>query len=388
MSYIASNDNRLYAAVETEYGQAAGVTEDSRFPAVRLSTKQVNERPVRRDKTGTRTYLGLPAGSRRRTSYALRAYLSGWSYESLQPGYGPLFEAALGDEPLRFAGGTVSALTGSTRVEFTSAHGLSAGQAVAIGGEMRFVSSIVSSKTVEVNAPFSLDVAGFPATPTITYRPSRDLKSVTLFDFWSPETFVQRIVTGAGVDELKLKVNGDFHEFEFRGPACDLLDSGTFVDGQGGLEEFPEEPPITSYVPTVVPGHLGQVWLGVTPQRFYTLTSAELMVRNHIEDRVREFGSDTLRGLIAGHREVLADFELYGADDEQSLALFQAARQRSPIQAMFQLGQQQGQLVGAYLKSLTPEVPDFDDSETRLIWRFNDCRAQGSGDDEIAIAFG
>jgi hypothetical protein len=138
----------------------------------------------------------------------------------------------------------------------------------------------------------------------------------------------------------------------------------------------------------VVPGHLGQVWLGVTPERFYTLTTAQLSVRNNIEDRVREFGAQTLRSVVPGMREVRADFEMYGADDDQSKALHDAARLRTPIRAMFQLGQQPGQLAGVYLKSVTPEVPDFDDSETRLIWKFADCRAQGSGDDEIAIAFG
>jgi hypothetical protein len=385
--YIASNDNRLYAAVEADYGQAAEVTEDCRFPAVRLSAKQVNERPVRHDKTGTRTYPGLPAGSRRRTSYALRAYLSGWSDQTKQPGYGPLFEAALGGEPLVFAGGTISSASG-TSVIFHGAHGLSAGQAVVVNGEMRFVSAIESSTAVQVNAPLSGAVSGSAATPTVTYHPAKQLKSVSLFDFWSPESFVQRIVTGAGVDELKVKVNGDFHEFEFRGPACELIDSGTFVDGQGGLTAFPAEPAVAPFASTVIPGHLGQVWLGVTPERFYTLTAAEVSVRNHIEDRVREFGADTLRGIVPSQREVRADFELYGADDEQSHALHQAARKRSPIQAMFQLGQQQGELFGVYLKSMLPESPDFDDSETRLIWKFADCRAQGSGEDEIVLAFG
>jgi hypothetical protein len=87
-------------------------------------------------------------------------------------------------------------------------------------------------------------------------------------------------------------------------------------------------------------------------------------------------------------REVRADFEMYGADDDQSKMLHDAARMRSPIRAMFQLGQYPGQLVGVYMKSLTPEVPDYDDSEARLIWKFADCRAQGTGEDEIVIAFG
>ena len=54
---------------------------------------------------------------------------------------------------------------------------------------------------------------------------------------------------------------------------------------------------------------------------------------------------------------------------------------------MFQLGQQQGQLCGVFLKSVMAEVPEFDDKETRLIWNFKNSRAQGIGGDEITIAF-
>jgi hypothetical protein len=55
---------------------------------------------------------------------------------------------------------------------------------------------------------------------------------------------------------------------------------------------------------------------------------------------------------------------------------------------MLQLGQQTGQLFGVYLKSVLPQVPEFDDSENRLKWRFRSSRAQGSIDDELIAAFG
>jgi hypothetical protein len=55
---------------------------------------------------------------------------------------------------------------------------------------------------------------------------------------------------------------------------------------------------------------------------------------------------------------------------------------------MLQLGHQPGQLFGAYLKSVQLESPDFDDAETRLRWKFSGCRAQGTSDDEMMIAFG
>jgi hypothetical protein len=75
-------------------------------------------------------------------------------------------------------------------------------------------------------------------------------------------------------------------------------------------------------------------------------------------------------------------------DDSATPALYQAARQVSPTSAMLQLGQQQGELFGVYMKSVVPQVPQFDDSDQRQQWQFQTCRAQGSVDDEIFVAFG
>jgi hypothetical protein len=55
---------------------------------------------------------------------------------------------------------------------------------------------------------------------------------------------------------------------------------------------------------------------------------------------------------------------------------------------MFQLGEVPGQLMGVYLKSVVPQVPEFNDSENRLQWTFRASRAQGTIDDEITVAFG
>ena len=55
---------------------------------------------------------------------------------------------------------------------------------------------------------------------------------------------------------------------------------------------------------------------------------------------------------------------------------------------MLQLGEQAGQLFGAYMPAMVPEVPQFDDGQTRLEWAFENSRAQGAVDDERDIAFG
>jgi hypothetical protein len=91
--------------------------------------------------------------------------------------------------------------------------------------------------------------------------------------------------------------------------------------------------------------------------------------------------------IVPGERKVTASLELFASDDSQTQALYQAARQRSPIQVMLQLGQQAGQLFGSYMKSVVPEVPDFNDAHPRLSWKFAASRAQGTIEDELTIAF-
>jgi hypothetical protein len=215
-----------------------------------------------------------------------------------------------------------------------------------------------------------------------------DLPSASIFDYWDPNTAVQRIVEGAVMDTMKVKVNGDFQEFEFAGPSRDLLDTASFTSGQGGLTQFPAEPAAVGFDYTVVPGHLGEVWMGATPNQFFTLTAAELTLDNNADLRAREFGSDFARCIAAGQRTVNLNFSIFEQVDAQTAGLYQAARQRSPISVMFQLGETPGQLFGAYMTAMIPEVPEFDDRETRLEWKFQNSRAQGTVNDELYIAFG
>lgn len=386
MSYIASNDNRLYAGLETAPGVVPAISADNRFPAVKLAVRQKLKVPVRKDKTGTRTFCGTPTGSRRETEFQLKTYLSSWLQQTSVPGYGPLFHAALGGSGELWSGSTVRSASGTT-ITFSAAHGLKPGQAIAVNGEMRFVTAVPGGTAVEINAPFSASVDGDTAVPTLTWRASKTLPTVSLFDYWSPASAAQRILSGAAVDDFRIRVNSDYHEFEFRGPARDVIDGYSFEPTQGSLQEFPEEPDIQSWDPAIVPGHLGQVWLGAVAERLYTLTSAEIRVVNNVETRNREFGLEGYRAVVPGERKVSLDFDLYAGDDASSQALYAASRQRSPLQVMFQLGEKTQQLFGVFLKSVVPEVPDFDDSEPRLSWQFRDCRAQGTGDDEIVVAF-
>jgi len=388
MSYILSNDNRFYVALEQSYGAAAMISASNRIPAVKLTTKQQIEKVQRADKTGSRTFVGNPSGLRKQTSFGLKTYMANWADPTALPPHGPLFQACLGGSPTQSAGLTVASASGSGALAFTAPHGLAPGAAISSGGEIRFVTVVVNANTIQLNAPFSVTpTANSQTGPTAMYQPAENLSSLTLYDYWSPTTAVQRVLGGLAVDTLSISVNGDFHEFDFNGQAQDLVDSASFGSGQFQLSSFPAEPSVAPINYSIIPGNLGQVWLGSSPARFFTLTKAEVTFTNNLELRAREFGTILPSVISPGQRTVSFNFSLYQMDDTATSALYQAARQRSPISVMMQLGQQQGELFGMYMQGVVPEVPAFDDADKRQQWQFQSCRAQGSVNDEIYVAF-
>ena len=376
MSYIFSNDNRFYVALESSYGAAAAISASNRIPAVKLTTKQQNQKVQRADKTGSRTFAGNPSGLRIQTSFGLKTYMANWADSTALPPHGPLFQACLGGTPAQSTGGTIASTSGSSTLAFTAPHGLAPGAPATSGGEIRFVTVVVDAYTIQLNAPFSITPnANSQTGPTAMYQPAENLSSLTLYDYWSPTTAVQRVLGGMAVDTPSIKVNGDFHEFDFSGQAQDLVDTASFASGEFGLSTYPAEPTVAPINYSVIPGNLGQIWLGSSPTRFYTLTNADVTFSNNVDLRASEYGAILPSAIAPGQRTVSVNFSLYEMDDTGTAALYQAARQRSPVSVMMQLGQQQGELFGIYMQSVVPEVPAFDDSDKRLQWQFQSCRA-------------
>jgi hypothetical protein len=314
--------------------------------------------------------------------------MTAWTDPSTVPGYGALFEAGLGAGARLFPGANAAGTATAVSIPFTAPHGLVAGQAVAYGGEIRFVAAVADPLTVLLNAPFSTTPGpGAMIGPTITYALANELKSASIFDYWSPSSALQRILCGAAVNKLSIQVNGDYHEFQFSGIAQDVIDNVSFTNGSGQLTSFPAEPALGTFDYTIIPGNLGQAWIGSTPNQLLTLTTATIEVDNSLDLRDKEFGSALAQAISPGKRKVQVNFDIFEQDDDATKELYQAARQQSPITAMLQLGQAAGQLFGIYLKSVVPEVPEFDDTDKRLQWKFSNARAQGTVDDEIVVAF-
>jgi len=386
---VLSAQNRFYVLLEPSYGAVPGITASERIPAIRLRAQQELETRPRRDKVGGRTYAGVSPGGRKRTEFSLQTYLVSNATPSAPPAMGPLVEASLGDSQLSFAGGTAGSGSTASQIVFSSSHGLTEHQAFGFGGELRFVATVVDSTTVQVNAPFSAAPgAGQALTAAVTYFPANALPSVSIFDYWDPAGAVDRILVGASCNRMQVKINADYHEIEFIGEAQDILDSVSFSSGQGGLGSFPTEPAVSGNTGLPIPGNLGQAWLGTPANKFLTVANALVEIDNDIDLRSREFGTSVPQCVTAGVRRVIANFELFEMDDDQTRDLYAAARTEAPISVMFQLGEASGQLMGAFLPQVVPQVPEFRDDERILKWNFGNSRAQGLANDDVIIAFG
>jgi hypothetical protein len=259
---------------------------------------------------------------------------------------------------------------------------------VSNGAEIRFVTAVIDLSTVSVNVAFSTAPAvGTVLATTIGYKLATQVSSVSLYDYWDPANGVSRLITGAGVSKFQIDVKGDVHELFFSGPAADVLDSCSGAFGVSGVTVFPAEPALSTFDYSIVPGQLGEVWLGSPLNQVFTLTEAAIEINNALLVRNREFGSSYPLAIVAGPREVVSNFTLFAQADVGTQSLYAAAKMRTPVSALLQLGKQQGEMMALYLPAVVPELPLYDDSEPYLLWEFRNSLAQGVADDEIYVAF-
>ena len=385
--YISTRNSRYYAALETAFGQAAPVTAANRFSGLWLTIAQRWETPQRRDKTGTRTYQGIAGPLRRRTSFELSTYLYAREDGDVRPRCGALIQGAMGATPRIHNGGLPITQAQGTAVTFGVPHGLQPGDAIGLDNDLRVVTACPDPQTVWLSAPISSTA---PATTgsAASYALSLNLPSVSLYEYWSPETAIQRILNGCVVDEMSMELNGDFHEITFRGLSAGVVDSKTFVASQAGLTQFPTEPSLQPLMEMPVPGHLGQVWTGSNPSRLETLSEARIRLRNNVELRWRDFGLLEPKCAVPGNRSVDIDLEVYGTSAEACQTLYEHAVRREPTALMVQMGGTAGALCGVYIPYFIPAPPEFLDGEERLRWRLRGSVAQGTREDEMFVAFG
>jgi len=387
--HIASYANRSYAALESELGSVAAVTTANRLPLSKLDIRSVRETSQRLDKSGGRTYVGAPQNGREHTAVQFHSYLTEWDSLSGMPQLHDVVQAAMGGEVQVNVANVIESVTNGQTLAMTAPHGLSIGQAISVGGEMRFVDSILDDHTVVVNCPVPAEVAnGTTVGRCVTYRLGSHLKSLTMLDYWDPSTAIQRCAAGVSVDQVQVSVNGDFHEMAFQGEGSVYFDSATELPLSTGLQEFPSEPLGEWSTGELIPGSMGRAWIGTGGEACTSVLVGKVTLNNHIDYRRREFGGVRGGCVRAGMREVRLDLRIRAENSDDMRALFTSSRLQQPIPVMFQLGEMSGRMCALYMPQVVMEVPVFDDSGPSLEWIIRQARAQGVFNDELIVAFG
>ena len=135
--------------VRTDLRTGAGTCRaGNRIPAVKLTVRQQLERPARKDKTGTRTYPGTPAGLQEtddlRTDHVyerLERQQDASSHVTVR-----LFQAALEAQRLMYGGGMAGNSANPKVLTLRRRSRAGPGTGGDFGGEIRFVSSIVDAQ--------------------------------------------------------------------------------------------------------------------------------------------------------------------------------------------------------------------------------------------------
>lgn len=384
--YINSTNERLYGALETEFGTAVNLTAQDRLSFRSLKLKEETIRASRRDKTGSRTRFAPHPEIRTENTFDLVCYFPGRDPANPTDAMTNLVESALGGERRPAGGLTVSATSANPAgLTFAAPHGLATGQGLRFGGQLRFVRAVPDANSVLLSAPFDNGItAGSALGISATLFPGEKPRSITLGNYWTPNGSLDRILAGSVIDEMEIALNSDFHGVRFRGVTREVASASSFAAGSTGLSQFPAEPSADYQSFLLVPGHIGRLFLGGI--EFYLL-SLSLRLKNQVDARVREFGLNVAPCYSADLREVSVQFGLYASTKEAVLGLHAMARQRQETDLSIQLGNKAGQLVGIHIPKFIPEIPEITDAESRVVMSYPSSLAYGVVNDEISIAF-
>ena len=120
MAYISSNANRWYCALESGYGTIPAITAANRIPAVSMSAQLTRAKSQRKDKTGSRSWAGVPQGMRTKTTFGMKTYMRDWPDSTVPPPHDPLFQASSGCACNGVAGARVASSKKSTMIWLAS----------------------------------------------------------------------------------------------------------------------------------------------------------------------------------------------------------------------------------------------------------------------------
>jgi len=383
--YIASLSNRIFIKSQIDSPAVNNMETAQIAPILSLELSSNRKQLFRRDKTGFRSEAPILGPQRELIEFALESYGTGWSGGTIKPSISPILESGLCNST-NLDGAVIVETSSGTAITLQANAILSIGMGLAFGSEIRFVAAVSSPTSFTLNAPFSVQLSSGAQLDGCANLSAADTSNpMAILDTWAPAQSIQRFVTGAVSDQLRISVNNEFVEVSAKGFARNLYDN---VSGSGGAEfVFPAAPINSSPLSNApIAGHLGQAFIGLPAARLCTLTQADIRIDNNIEPRTDEFGCFSTKAFVLGRRKVTLNLTIFQRNDELSQALFAKAVNNEPVAVMLQMGNQPGSMFAVYLPAVLFPVPAFNDDQPRLLWQFRNALAMGLQNDEVFIA--
>ena len=301
MSYISSNANRFYTALESAYGQV-GRSRRQPDSGGEAGESHSNSRP---SSGRTRREAGhSPACRRRQAAHGFRpadVHDELAERSSRDRRTGRCFRRRWGGaDDLRGRNGGIqhdrrqAGLSGAARAGGGAGGGVRRRDPVRGGDRGR-------EHGAAERAVHGTPAAGGAVAAAVTYAPATELPSVSMFDYWTPATAVQRLLCGAAVDQMEISINGDYHEFRFSGLAQDVLDSSSFLPVRWRtLQSFPAEPALGGLRLLDRAGEHGRGVAGHVADAVLHDHSGSMVLKNNLDTRAKEFGIEPAAGDFAG----------------------------------------------------------------------------------------
>ncbi len=383
--YIGTHSNRIYLKSEIDHPGTNDMTASQVAPVTSLRVANKRKQLIRRDKTGFRSETPVLGPQRELVELSMLSYGTGWDGGAGKTAISPILESGMAAATNLGGSHSVSTVNGA-QLSFAADANLSVGNALSFGSEMRFVAAVSGPRDITLNAAFNaVPTAGSVVVGCANLAAGDSVRTMALLDTWTPAQSVQRFLTGVTADQLSININNDFLEVGMRGYAQNMLDS---VSGNGGVGFVFPSPPTGQGQTLAAPiaGHLGQAIVGSEGISICTLTEAKITVDNGIDPRTEEFGCYGTKAYTLGRRRVSLDMTVFERNDTLSQTLYSNAANNIPTPVMLQIGNQPGSMFAIYLPAVLFAIPEFEDTESRLLWRFRSGLAFGAENDEIYLA--
>jgi hypothetical protein len=317
---------RVFSKIETTFATAAAVTGADANRVIKFGLGNDVNLLIRKDKTGTRTGV---LGARGRVS-------SKWSFEASLVGSG----------------------TPGTAPPHDNYYQLIFGQA-----------------------------------PTgAAYTLSDAILSATIYSYRQPSTVEQRAAIGAICQNFEFTLGQDVATFRLDGECVNAVTSATFADANndlGGLVSFPAEPGSPVYTDGgLIAGFTGAITIDggtVVNIRQATIKGSTGNALPH--DIFNTYYGGAPEG---DERQFTFSFNAYDDDEASLIALKAAADQKTPIDAVVQIGTVAGSICTFTVKGIQLASPVYNDDQRAYITTFGDSPFKGSNPtafDELAMTW-